>query len=75
MSRLVPGVIAMSRMNVGSIDRAIRAALGVVALALVFTGPRSAWGYLGFVLLLTAAVGFCPLYAMFGVNTCPRRLS
>ena len=58
-----------TRLNVGTIDRALRAVLGAIALALVVTGPRSAWGFLGLVLLVTAAIGFCPIYAVLGVST------
>lgn len=32
------------RSNVGSIDRVIRIVTGLVLIALVFTGPRTAWG-------------------------------
>ena len=60
--------------NVGSLDRVLRALIGVAALALVFTGPRTAWGYLGFIPLVTAAVGFCPLYALLGLSTLGRRV-
>jgi hypothetical protein len=58
-----------SRHNLGAADRVMRALLGTVALALVLTGPRSAWGFLGIALLGTAAIGFCPLYAMLGIST------
>jgi hypothetical protein len=64
-----------NRPNIGTVDRALRALLGVVAVSLVVTGPRSAWGFVGVVLLVTAAVGFCPLYAMLGLTTRPRRIS
>ena len=66
---------AWNHLNVGATDRALRAALGALALALVFTGPRSPWGYVGFALLITAAVGFCPLYAVLGLSTRARRVS
>jgi hypothetical protein len=28
------------------------------------------WGWLGIVLLVTAAFSFCPLYALCGCNSC-----
>jgi len=56
--------------NVGTIDRALRAILGIVLLALVFVGPHTPWGWLGLVPLGTALLGWCPPYAMFGINTC-----
>ncbi len=56
--------------NVGTIDRALRAILGIVLIALVFVGPHTPWGWLGLVPLGTALLGWCPPYAMFGINTC-----
>ena len=64
-----------NRSNLGRADRAIRALLGAIALTLVVTGPRTLWGYLGMVLLATAAVGFCPIYAALGLSSRPRRVS
>lgn len=64
-----------NHLNVGAVDRAVRGLLGVTALALVFTGPRTAWGFVGLLLLFTAALGFCPLYAMLGLTTRARRTS
>ena len=55
--------------NVGTADRAVRAALGLAVIALVFVGPKTPWGYLGLVPLLTAVVGFCPLYAALHLST------
>jgi hypothetical protein len=57
--------------NEGMIDRVIRVIVGVVLLALVFVGPQTYWGLIGLVPLLTGLVGFCPLYKMLGLNTCP----
>jgi hypothetical protein len=56
--------------NVGTIDRVIRAVAGLAILSLVFVGPKSLWGLLGLVPLLTAAVGWCPPYSLLGLNTC-----
>jgi hypothetical protein len=63
--------------NVGSLDRALRVILGLALLALfVFAeAPLRWWGLIGVVPLLTAALGFCPLYALLGVSTCPRPAS
>jgi hypothetical protein len=58
-----------NRVNVGRADRMLRAVLGIIALALVYTGPRSPWGFVGILLLVTAAIGFCPLYSLFGLST------
>jgi len=63
--------------NVGSLDRALRVVIGLALLALfVFAeAPLRWWGLIGVVPLLTAALGFCPLYALLGVSTCPRPAS
>ena len=55
--------------NVGPLDRAIRIVLGLALLALIFAGPESMWGLVGFVPLLTGIAGYCPLYAMLGLST------
>ena len=57
--------------NEGTIDRALRILAGLVLLALVFTGPQTAWGWIGLVPLVTGLVGYCPLYAVLGIRTCP----
>lgn len=56
--------------NSGTIDRAVRVIAGLVLIALAATGTVGAWGYIGVVPLLTGAIGFCPAYAIFGMNTC-----
>ena len=60
--------------NMGTTDRAIRTVAAVVIGLLYFTGVIS--GTLAVVLsivaiafLLTSTVGFCPLYAPFGIST------
>lgn len=64
--------------NVGTIDRIVRIVLAVVFSALYFTSTVT--GPFGLVLLIlgavffaTALIGFCPLYAIFGLNTCPAK--
>lgn len=57
--------------NEGNIDRAIRVVLGLILVGLVFIGPQSVWGWVGIVPLVTGLIGFCPLYKVFGLNTCP----
>jgi uncharacterized membrane protein len=61
--------------NMGSADKILRTAIAVVVAILYFTGVIS--GILGTVLLvlavvflLTSLVGFCPLYTIFGIQTC-----
>lgn len=60
----------MLKNNVGTIDRALRLIVGLGVLSLVFVGPKTPWGWVGIVPLLTAALGTCPLYTVFGINTC-----
>jgi hypothetical protein len=59
--------------NVGGIDRILRIVLGLALIGLTLTGTIGAWGWLGLVPLGTALVGFCPLYPMLGINTCPAK--
>ncbi|MDZ4261598.1 MAG: DUF2892 domain-containing protein [Pseudomonadota bacterium] len=58
-------------MNVGTIDRTIRVVVGLVMAVLAFAGALGAWAWIGVVLLLTGIIGVCPLYKLFGINTCP----
>lgn len=62
--------------NMGTADRTIRTILAVVFAVLYFTNVIT--GTLGIVLmvlaavfLLTSFISFCPLYAPFGLKTCP----
>lgn len=58
--------------NVGRIDRIVRVLLGL-ALLVVGIYFNSWWGALGLIPLATAAAGWCPLYALFGLSTCPAK--
>ena len=57
--------------NVGGIDRILRGVVGIVLIALAATGTVGWWGWVGVVPLLTAMVRSCPLYSVFGLNSCP----
>jgi len=57
--------------NEGTVDRVVRVALGLGLFSLVFVGPHTWLGLIGLVPLLTGAVGFCPLYRVLGLRTCP----
>jgi hypothetical protein len=64
--------------NMGNADRIIRLLVAAAITILFFTNIIT--GTIGIVLLvlaaifvLTSLVGFCPIYAMIGVNTCPKR--
>jgi hypothetical protein len=58
--------------NVGSLDRAVRVVVGLGLLSLLFLleGQIRFVGLVGLVPLLTATLGFCPLYTLLGVSTC-----
>ncbi|BES73135.1 DUF2892 domain-containing protein [Marinobacter nanhaiticus D15-8W] len=57
--------------NEGRIDRVLRVLVGLVLLSLTLIGPQSLWGLVGLVPLITGLVGYCPLYRVLGLNTCP----
>ena len=64
--------------NMGTADRIIRILVAAFVAILYFTGTVS--GTLGIVLLVlagvfvaTSVVSFCPLYAPFGISTCPKK--
>lgn len=57
--------------NEGNLDRALRVILGLILLSLVFIGPQTLWGLIGLVPLATGLMGYCPLYQIIGLNTCP----
>jgi hypothetical protein len=56
--------------NVGGVDRILRFVVGIVLVALAATGTIGAWGYIGIVPIVTAALGWCPAYLPFGISTC-----
>jgi len=56
--------------NEGAIDRAIRIIGGMILIMLAASGAIGGWGLIGILPLLTGIVGFCPGYAIFGMNTC-----
>lgn len=55
--------------NVGTVDRVIRIVLGLALIAMVFVGPKSAWGWIGIVPLLTGIMSWCGLYQALGIRT------
>ncbi len=63
--------------NMGSADRIIRVLIAATVAFLYFGNVIT--GIIGIVLLalavifvLTSLVSFCPIYALFGMRTCPR---
>ena len=62
--------------NMGTIDRTARIMIGLalIAYAIPIGFAQTGWnwvGWIGVIPLLTAAFGFCPLYTLLGVSTCP----
>jgi hypothetical protein len=56
--------------NVGSVDKVVRVVVGLALIATMFVGPQTPWGWMGIVPLATAAMSWCPLYTLLGINTC-----
>jgi hypothetical protein len=64
--------------NMGSADRILRIIIAAVLGWLYFSGTVT--GTIGIVLVVlggvfvvTSLIGFCPLYIIFGINTCPKK--
>lgn len=57
--------------NIGSTDKIIRYIIGIILLSMLFfvSGNAKYWGLLGLIPIITAAIGFCPLYTILGINT------
>lgn len=61
--------------NVGKTDKLIRLLLALVGIVLyIFNVVSGTFGIvvlvIAAVLILTALINFCPLYIVFGLNTC-----
>lgn len=63
--------------NMGTVDKTIRICVAAVVALLYFTGVIS--GTLAIVLMIialifivTSLISFCPLYTLFGMNTCKK---
>ncbi len=66
----------MMACNVGGIERPIRIVLGILLIGIgAFAGlPPVGTGIAlaaGTIALVTGAIGFCPVWRLLGVNTCP----
>ena len=59
--------------NVGTIDRVLRAVVGLVLIGLAATDTIGVWGWLGVVPLATSLFRFCPAYTLNGASTCPMK--
>ncbi len=64
--------------NVGSLDRVIRFIIAIAAAVLIILGVvKGTWaiviGIVGGIMLVTGILGFCGLYGLFGIRTCPMK--
>ncbi len=66
--------------NIGTTDRALRLLAGIALLGLAWLAPIALFTsttalvlatVVGVVMIVTALVRFCPLYAVLGIKTCP----
>ncbi|WP_417245492.1 DUF2892 domain-containing protein [Celeribacter sp.] len=61
--------------NVGNLDRILRIVVGLALLLGFFlsSGASLRWLYLiGIIPLVTGLMSSCPLYSIFGINTCKK---
>lgn len=56
--------------NEGQTDRLLRIFGGLLLLGLAIAGQFTPWTWIGVVPLLTGLIGWCPAYALLGINTC-----
>jgi membrane-associated protease RseP (regulator of RpoE activity) len=61
----------MAFKNEGTVDRVLRVVGGAALISLVFVGPETPWGWIGVVPLVTGLLGYCPVYSLLGISTCP----
>jgi hypothetical protein len=66
------------RKNVGNTDKIIRVIFAAIAALLFFTNVVTGTAGIillavGGILLATSLISFCPLYAILGINSCPRK--
>jgi hypothetical protein len=64
--------------NVGGVERPIRIVVGIALLGIgAFAGlPPVGTGIalvVGTIALVTGAIGFCPVWTLLGINTCPTK--
>lgn len=58
--------------NVGKMDKMVRIVLALALFSTYFTleGDMKNIAFIGLIPLLTGFISFCPLYKIFGINTC-----
>ena len=57
--------------NIGKLDAGIRYLVGIVLLlgVVLIDSPWRWLGLIGIIPIVTAAVNFCPVWRLFGINT------
>ena len=70
-THLIPRGIAMKQ-NIHNVERVVRVAVGLIVLSLVFVGPKSLWGLIGILPIITGLIGWCPPYQLLGISTCKK---
>ena len=56
--------------NEHTVERVVRVLAGIGLLSLAFIGPKTPWGYIGIIPIVTGLSGTCPLYTILGISTC-----
>ena len=61
--------------NVGSVDKIVRYIIAIVALYVAYNGMvASPWDYVLYaiaaIMVITALSGRCPIFSIFGINSC-----
>ena len=64
----------MFKTNEGNIDRILRVVIGAALLIAYFTMENpSIWLWVGIIPLATGLLGWCPIYRILGLSTCPMK--
>ncbi len=62
--------------NVGGVDQKVRLLVGLLAIGIALlvsglpTWATMTLGAVGVIALITGLIGYCPLWTVFGINTC-----
>ncbi|MEZ0537746.1 DUF2892 domain-containing protein [Caldicellulosiruptoraceae bacterium PP1] len=61
--------------NISNTDKVIRIIIGIILLSLLFIlkGNIKFIGLIGLIPLITAFLGFCPLYKVLGISTLKKK--